>query len=53
MDAVGENGNDGCVSGPVRWVVLGAVVVAGSLASFEIWQRALDPGQATILYAGS
>src|SRR5580765_5958629 len=51
MDAVGENGNDCPVSGPFRWVVWGAVVVAGSLASFEIWQRALDPGQATLANA--
>ena len=27
------------------WIVWGAVVVAGSIASYEIWVRALDPGR--------
>src|SRR5690242_15676014 len=48
MDAVGDNGNDCPMPGPLRWVVWGAVVVVGSIASFAIWQRALDPGHETL-----
>src|SRR5215471_5802419 len=32
---------------PLRWLLWGSVVVVGSVASFEIWLRALDPGQET------
>src|SRR5262245_10580310 len=48
MDAVVGNGNDCRMPRPLGWLVLGVVVVVGSIASFEIWLRALDPGQATL-----
>src|SRR5512133_1383609 len=32
------------MSRSASWLVWGAVVVAGSFLSFQIWQRALEPG---------
>src|SRR5215208_7651542 len=43
MDVVLENGNDVRMPRTLSWLVWGAVVVAGSILSFEIWKRALEP----------
>src|SRR3954454_24996735 len=43
MDVVLKNGNDVRMPRTLSWLVWGAVVVAGSILSFEIWKRALEP----------
>src|SRR3954453_20931386 len=43
MDVVLENGNDLRMPRTLSWIVWGAVVVAGSILSFEVWKQALEP----------
>src|SRR5881392_2443184 len=43
MDVVPEIGNDVAVPWSLSWLVWGAVVVAGSVLSFEVWKQALEP----------